>query len=477
LGVVWRIPVCVRSERGNIEFSLKAHYDDQVFISYRRDDSSAYAGRVHDRLEREFVLFMDVDAIPLGVNFIKVLREEAAKCDVLLAVIGSNWLNVRDEQGNPRLDNPNDFVRLEIATALHRDIPVIPILLDGAKIPKTDQLPEDLKELALRNALDVRHASFHSDMNRLIQGLKSPSGEVDRPPPLSPAQQRASKEAVESQVRVAAEVEVVQREAQVNRASRLRKAVIVFGSGIVLAGVIFGAVVVKRPSAPTPQPPAHSDSTVAARCSATARNHPTGSPNCSATARAGPTVTARRSDGAGGAARRALRRGFERSARQALRRLRYLAHRNSIARPRLAPALAVRADIAIPEQNMTSTWSLHRNTDQALPASHTVEIKFNLPANFPGGAVADVPGILMKQSEQTRGTPLAGLSVNVTNGFFLIGLSAVDSAVQRNIQLLKERPWFDIPLIYTNGGRAILAMEKGPPGDKAFADAFAAWGK
>jgi hypothetical protein len=126
---------------------------------------------------------------------------------------------------------------------------------------------------------------------------------------------------------------------------------------------------------------------------------------------------------------------------------------------------------------MTSTWSLHRNTDQALPASHTVEIKFNLPANFPGGAVADVPGILMKQSEQTRGTPLAGLSVNVTNGFFLIGLSAVDSAVQRNIQLLKERPWFDIPLIYTNGGRAILAMEKGPPGDKAFADAFAAWGK
>jgi hypothetical protein len=213
----------------------------------------------------------------------------------------------------------------------------------------------------------------------------------------------------------------------------------------VLAGVIFGAVVVKRPSAPTPQPPAHSDSTVAASCSATARNHPTGSPNCSATARAGPTVTARRSDGAGGAARRALRRGFERSARQALRRLCYLAHRNSIARPRLAPALAVRADIAIPEQNMTSTWSLHRNTDQALPASHTVEIKFNLPANFPGGAVADVPGILMKQSEQTRGTPLAGLSVKVTNGFFLIGLSAVDSAVQRNIQLLKERPWFRHP--------------------------------
>jgi hypothetical protein len=83
----------------------------------------------------------------------------------------------------------------------------------------------------------------------------------------------------------------------------------------------------------------------------------------------------------------------------------------------------------------------------------------------------------MKQSEQTRGTPLAGLAVKVTNGFFLIGLSAVDADVQRNMQLIKERPWFDIPIVYTNGGRAILAMEKGPPGDRAFADAFAAWEK
>jgi hypothetical protein len=145
--------------------------------------------------------------------------------------------------------------------------------------------------------------------------------------------------------------------------------------------------------------------------------------------------------------------------------------------PGLAPELAVRADVEIPERRITMTWSLRRNTDQALPASHTAEIMFNLPADFPGGGVANVPGILMKQSEQARGTPLAGLAVKVTNGFFLIGLSAVDSDVQRNIQLLKERPWFDIPLVYTSGGRAILAMEKGPPGERAFADAFAAWEK
>lgn len=145
--------------------------------------------------------------------------------------------------------------------------------------------------------------------------------------------------------------------------------------------------------------------------------------------------------------------------------------------PGLAPELAVRADVEIPERHMTVTWSLRRNTDQALPASHTIEIMFKLPADFAGSGIANVPGILMKQSEQARGTPLAGLAVKVTNGFFLVGLSAVETDVQHNIQLLKERPWFDIPIVYTSGGRAILAMEKGPPGDQAFAEAFAAWEK
>jgi hypothetical protein len=143
----------------------------------------------------------------------------------------------------------------------------------------------------------------------------------------------------------------------------------------------------------------------------------------------------------------------------------------------LAPELQIRADVTIPERNMTVTWTLRRNTDQALPASHTIEIMFNLPPDFPGGGISNVPGVLMKESEQARGVPLAGLAVKVTNGFFLIGLSAVDADVQRNLQLLKDRPWFDVPVVYNNGGRAILALEKGPSGDRAFADAFAAWGK
>jgi TIR domain len=159
----------------------------KVFISYRREDSAGSAGRVHDRLERDLgrdLLFMDVDAIPLGVNFGKALRDEVAKCDTLLAVIGPNWLDARDEHGNRRLEDPNDFLRIEIATALQRNIPVIPILLDGAKVPRADRLPMDLQELEQRNGLDVRHVSFHSDMDKLCQWLKERSGQFDSPPAL-----------------------------------------------------------------------------------------------------------------------------------------------------------------------------------------------------------------------------------------------------------------------------------------------------
>src|SRR3974390_163157 len=145
--------------------------------------------------------------------------------------------------------------------------------------------------------------------------------------------------------------------------------------------------------------------------------------------------------------------------------------------PGLAPELAVRADIEIPERKLRMTWSPRRNTDKALPASHTIEIMFTLPADFPEGGIGNVPGVLMKQNEQARGVPLAGLAVKVTNGYFLVGLSAVDVDVQRNIQLLKERDWFDIPVVYTSGKRAILAMEKGTPGTRAFEEAFRAWGQ
>jgi hypothetical protein len=141
------------------------------------------------------------------------------------------------------------------------------------------------------------------------------------------------------------------------------------------------------------------------------------------------------------------------------------------------PDIAVRADIEIPDRKFKMTMSFRRNTDASLPASHTAELTFVLPPDFNGGGIANVPGIFMKSSEQTRGSPLAGLAVKVTDGFFLLGLSSIDSERARNLQFLKERSWFDLPLVYVNGRRAIIAIEKGPPGERAFAEAFAAWGE
>jgi hypothetical protein len=141
------------------------------------------------------------------------------------------------------------------------------------------------------------------------------------------------------------------------------------------------------------------------------------------------------------------------------------------------PDIAVRADIEIPDRKFKMTMSFRRNTDSSLPASHTAELTFILPQDFTGGGVGNVPGILMKSNEQTRGTPLAGLAVKVTDGFFLVGLSNVDSDRARNLQLLKERSWFDVPLVYVNQRRAIIAIEKGSPGERAFNDAFATWGE
>jgi hypothetical protein len=141
------------------------------------------------------------------------------------------------------------------------------------------------------------------------------------------------------------------------------------------------------------------------------------------------------------------------------------------------PDIAVRADIDIPDRKFKMTMSFRRNTDASLPASHTAELTFVLPPDFAGGGVSNVPGIFMKVNEQARGTPLSALAVKVTDGFFLVGLSNVDADRARNLQLLKERSWFDIPLVYVNGKRAIIAIEKGAPGERAFADAFAAWGE
>jgi hypothetical protein len=137
--------------------------------------------------------------------------------------------------------------------------------------------------------------------------------------------------------------------------------------------------------------------------------------------------------------------------------------------------VALVANVAVPERRLGMKLLLRRNHDQNLPASHTIEIVFQLPPDFPGQGISNVPGILMKQNEQARGVPLSGSAVMVTPGFFLIGLSDTESDRERNKQLLKERAWFDIPVVYNNNRRAILAVEKGSHGERVFSDVFAAW--
>jgi hypothetical protein len=143
--------------------------------------------------------------------------------------------------------------------------------------------------------------------------------------------------------------------------------------------------------------------------------------------------------------------------------------------PGQKPEVAIRGDIEIPEQKVSVRMWLRRNVDKQLPASHTVEINFTLPPGFSHGGIASIPGIMVKQGETNRGIPLNGLAVKVTDNYFLVGLSSADADVQRNVQLLKERTWFDIPIVYADGKRALVAIEKGPPGERAFAEAFAAW--
>lgn len=154
-----------------------------VFISYRRSDSQGEAGRLFDDLVTHFgeaTVFMDVAAIEAGRDFRKAIEEGVTKCGVLLVMIGLEWLDAKDERGARRLNDPLDFVRIETAAALKRDIPVIPVLVRGAKMPSAEQLPDDLKELAYRNCIELTHARWKSDMQLLTVSLRRLLGDTPK---------------------------------------------------------------------------------------------------------------------------------------------------------------------------------------------------------------------------------------------------------------------------------------------------------
>ncbi len=145
-----------------------------IFISYRREDSEGHAGRLSEDLIDWFgktAVFMDVTDIEPGRDFRRVIEQQVASCGVLLAVIGKEWLTATDAKGRRRLDDPSDFVRLETASALKRDIPVVPVLVHGASMPRAEQLPDDLKDLAFRNSVELTHARWASDVQVLIAAL------------------------------------------------------------------------------------------------------------------------------------------------------------------------------------------------------------------------------------------------------------------------------------------------------------------
>jgi WD40 repeat protein len=153
----------------------------RIFVNYRRADSAGHAGRLWDTLRigageeggfAEDQIFMDIDTIPPGVDFRSVIQEAVGSCDVLVSIVGRHWLDAVDSEGRRRLDDPNDFVRVEIEVALERGIPVLPVLVHGAQMPAAADLPESLSEFVYRNARELSDARWHHDVGQIIAWLK-----------------------------------------------------------------------------------------------------------------------------------------------------------------------------------------------------------------------------------------------------------------------------------------------------------------
>jgi hypothetical protein len=210
-----------------------------VFISYRREDTRGFAGRIYDRLSDRLGsknVFFDVDNIAPGLDFVEVLTERVAACDALVAVIGKDWLASADKTGHRRLDNAEDFVRVEIEAALKRGVRVIPVLVEDAAMPQADELPESLRKLARRQGIAIDHARFNSDVERLIRVLSEIEDEVAAKIDATPARDAGGA-------------------SRAGATARRRVAPFVFAAAAVVAILALGAVAVLRGRAPEPAPP------------------------------------------------------------------------------------------------------------------------------------------------------------------------------------------------------------------------------
>jgi hypothetical protein len=179
-----------------------------IFISYRREESTVAAAHLYDRLSDvlgESRVFMDVDSIGLGLDFVEVVQEAVSSCEVLLVIIGPTWLQVTDESGARRIDSPNDFVRLEVETALQRNVRVVPVLVSGGALPSSEQLPPSLEPLVRRQALELRDATFRSDAHRLVERVERILPKAEEPVvgagPATPVAEGVPRKPVESSTR------------------------------------------------------------------------------------------------------------------------------------------------------------------------------------------------------------------------------------------------------------------------------------
>lgn len=146
-----------------------------IFINYRRDDTSGYSGRIHERLASVFgsdSVFMDLDDIHPGANFVRAIDESLIRCDVMIVLIGKRWLEARDASGRRRLDDPDDFVQLEIAKALERNVRLIPVLLNNASMPSEKELPAALGRLASIQAIELSDERWDYDLSQLVSAIK-----------------------------------------------------------------------------------------------------------------------------------------------------------------------------------------------------------------------------------------------------------------------------------------------------------------
>ena len=152
----------------------------RIFLSYRRDDCAVHAGRLAENLRHGSgdEVFLDIDTVSLGENFVKRIEREIGQCDLVLVMIGDDWLTLAGADGRPRIFDPLDWIFLEMKSALERDVPVVPVLVEGASMPRPDQLPGELRELALRHGAELRDATWAADVARLAAGLPAPARTV-----------------------------------------------------------------------------------------------------------------------------------------------------------------------------------------------------------------------------------------------------------------------------------------------------------